>query len=91
MVKWIPDNFRIVVLMDQDRQDIAALKKMLERMSSEAGLETLSAPGKGAWVVATSGKSYFFFAWLRAWENQSLFGAAFGRKSALRPTGGRGL
>ena len=51
MVKWIPDNFRIVDLVDQDRQDIAALKKMLERMSYETGLGTLSAPGKGARVA----------------------------------------
>lgn len=51
MVKWIPDHFRIVVLLDQDRQDCAALKKTLERMSHEAGLGTLSAPGKCARVA----------------------------------------
>lgn len=51
MAKWIPDNFRIVVLLDEDRQDCAALKKTLERMSREAGLGTLTAPGTGARVA----------------------------------------
>lgn len=51
MAKWIPDHFRIVVLLDEDRQDCAALKKALERMSREAGLGTLTAPGKGARVA----------------------------------------
>lgn len=51
MAKWIPDNFRIVVLLDEDRQDCAALKNTLERMSLEAGLGTLTAPGRGARVA----------------------------------------
>jgi hypothetical protein len=51
MIKWIPDHFRIVVLLDEDRQDCAALKKTLERMSHDAGLGTLSAPGKCARVA----------------------------------------
>lgn len=51
MARWIPDNFRIVVLLDEDRQDCAALKKTLEHMSHEAGLGTLTAPGTGARVA----------------------------------------
>lgn len=51
MVKWIPDHFRIVVLLDEDRQDCGRLKDTLERMSRDAGLGTLSAPGKCARVA----------------------------------------
>lgn len=51
MARWIPDHYRIVVLIDEDRQDCTVLKQNLERMSREAGLATLSAPGKGARVA----------------------------------------
>lgn len=44
---WIPDDFRIVVLIDEDRENCRALKSRMERSALRAGLITKSraAPG----------------------------------------------
>ena len=39
---WLPPDWRIVVLIDEDREDCKQLKERLERMASEAGLVTKS-------------------------------------------------
>lgn len=39
---WMPVDWRIVVLVDEDRQDCLALKARLERMSVEARMTTRS-------------------------------------------------
>ncbi|MDI7266654.1 MAG: DUF4276 family protein [Myxococcota bacterium] len=36
--KWIPEGWRIVVLLDEDREDCLGLKRTVERMAREAGL-----------------------------------------------------
>lgn len=41
--KWLPDDWRIVVLIDTDRQDCKLLKRQLEEIASKAGLITKSA------------------------------------------------
>ena len=38
--KWIPADWRIVVLVDEDRQDCLELKRRLERAAIDAGLVT---------------------------------------------------
>jgi len=38
--KWIPANWRIVVLVDEDRQDCLELKRRLEKAAIDAGLVT---------------------------------------------------
>ena len=40
--QWIPDNWRIVVLIDEDRKDCHELKTYLEKASREAGFVTKS-------------------------------------------------
>jgi len=40
--KWLPGDHRIVVLVDEDRQDCHALKQELETMAIQAGLITKS-------------------------------------------------
>ncbi len=40
--QWIPDNWRIVVLIDEDRSDCHELKAYLEKASHEAGFVTKS-------------------------------------------------
>lgn len=40
---WIPADHRIVVLLDEDRQDCLALKAQLEKAARDAGLLTKSA------------------------------------------------
>src|SRR4030042_4252640 len=37
---WIPEDWRIVVLIDQDKEDCLALKGLLEKAAKEAGLVT---------------------------------------------------
>lgn len=48
---WIPDDWRIVVVVDRDGENCAKLKKRLEAMAAEAGLATKSKPGKRFSVV----------------------------------------
>lgn len=38
--KWIPDDWRIVVLVDEDRQDCRLLKRQMETAAVNAGLTT---------------------------------------------------
>jgi len=42
---WLPDDWYIVVVVDEDRQDCLALKQQLEQVALEAGLRTKSAAG----------------------------------------------
>lgn len=49
--KWIPEDYRLVVLVDEDRQDCMALKAELESAAANAGLATKSNPAGGAFFV----------------------------------------
>ena len=40
--RWIPDDWRIMVLIDEDRRDCRELKAYLERAAHEAGFVTKS-------------------------------------------------
>lgn len=46
--KWIPADWRIVVLVDEDRQDCLELKAKLEKAADDAGLVTKSRASGGA-------------------------------------------
>ena len=49
---WLPDDYRIVVLVDADRDDCRALKRRLEDTAAAAGLTTMTAAGPdGRFVV----------------------------------------
>jgi hypothetical protein len=39
---WLPDEYRIVVLIDEDREDCQLLKKELEKIAIDAGFSTKS-------------------------------------------------
>jgi hypothetical protein len=45
--KWLPRDWRIVVLVDRDRDDCCDLKEMLEKTAKEAGLTTKTFVGSG--------------------------------------------
>lgn len=45
--RFIPEDWRIVVLADNDRDDCRRLKGVLERAARDAGLPTMSSPGPG--------------------------------------------
>lgn len=49
--KWIPDTWRIVVVVDRDDDDCEALKDELEKIALEAGLRTRSQPGPSGYAV----------------------------------------
>ena len=48
---WIPDDWRIVVVVDRDDDDCQKLKKSLEAMAAEAGLATKSNPKRNRFAV----------------------------------------
>ncbi|EXI64438.1 MAG: hypothetical protein AW08_03685 [Candidatus Accumulibacter adjunctus] len=44
---WLPESWRILVLVDRDDDDCVVLKSELEGMAAAAGLQTKSAVGQG--------------------------------------------
>jgi hypothetical protein len=48
---WIPEDYRIVVVVDEDRGDCAKLKKLMEEAARSAQLPTKSAPHRGRFTV----------------------------------------
>jgi hypothetical protein len=42
--KWLPDELRVLVLVDRDDDDCCELKQRLEKWAEEAGLATKSSP-----------------------------------------------
>ena len=49
--KWISDDYKLVVLVDEDREDCQQLKARLEAAAKRAGLSTKTNSHKGAFVV----------------------------------------
>lgn len=48
---WIPDDWRIVVVVDRDDDDCRKLKERLEEMAAEVGLATKSNPRRKRFTV----------------------------------------
>lgn len=56
---WLPDDWCIVILIDEDRQDCGKLKRKLEQETSKAGLITrLAARADAKISIRQSSKSY---------------------------------
>ena len=49
--KWLPDDCRVVVLVDCDGDDCRALKERLEEAAGRSGLRTRSQAAGGPWQV----------------------------------------
>lgn len=49
--QWMPPDYRIVILIDEDRQDCQKLKQQLERAAIDAGLTTKSTASDAAFQV----------------------------------------
>lgn len=49
--KWLPPDWRIVVLVDRDDDDCRALKRRLERIAHGAGLRTRSRAARAPWQL----------------------------------------
>ena len=48
---WMPENFRVVVMIDRDNDDCRTLKEQLETIAADSGLLTRSRAGGGSWQV----------------------------------------
>ncbi|HAZ60101.1 MAG TPA: hypothetical protein DCY89_00845 [Gammaproteobacteria bacterium] len=48
---WLPDDCRIVVVVDRDDEDCRVLKRRLESMAGDAGLRTRTHPGGAPWQL----------------------------------------
>jgi hypothetical protein len=51
---WISDDHRIIVVIDRDQHDCAALKQKLEAIAAEAGLPTKTAPKIGGRFIVVN-------------------------------------
>lgn len=49
--QWIPDDWRIVVLVDVDNEDCLILKERLERVATDSGFLTKTAAGRDRFQV----------------------------------------
>ena len=49
--KWLPENYRIVVVVDRDSDDCKRLKEKLETMAHDAGLLTRTRAGNRSWQI----------------------------------------
>jgi hypothetical protein len=49
--QWLPESWRIVVVVDRDDDDCDALLARLEAIAKRAGLGTRASPGRKPWVV----------------------------------------
>lgn len=49
--QWLPDDWRIVVVVDRDDDDCQALKQVLETMAAAAGLSTRSRTSGSPWQL----------------------------------------
>ncbi len=81
--KWLPADWRIVVMVDRDEDDCLALKAELEAAASRAGLRTRSMASGEPWqlvnrVVVQELEAWFFGDW------QAVRGA-YPRLSAATP------
>jgi hypothetical protein len=48
---WLPETWRVVVVVDRDDGDCHALKEELEKLALDAGLSTKSSVGDAPWQV----------------------------------------
>ena len=67
-VKWIPDYYRILVVIDRDNDDCRTLKSRLEELATESGLHTRSTAGFRSWqlvnrIVVEELEAWYFGDW----------------------------
>lgn len=49
--KWLPDDWRIIVVVDRDDDDCVQLKQRLEAVAGQAGLRTRTGAGGAPWQL----------------------------------------
>jgi hypothetical protein len=88
-VKWMPEIVRIVVLVDRDDDNCAALKRKMERDAHSAGLLTRAASGGAPWHVVNrlaieELEAWFFSEWTGVRNAYPRASAAIPRQAAYR-------
>lgn len=66
--KWLPENWRIVVVVDRDQDDCHELKKRLEAIAACAGLNTRTCSANKTWqlvnrIVIEELEAWYFGCW----------------------------
>ena len=66
--KWLPADWRLVVMVDKDNDDCLPLKARLEQLAHQAGLRTRSAAREAPWqlvnrVVVEELEAWYFGDW----------------------------
>ena len=51
--RWLPAEYRLIILVDRDSDDCHDLKRRIEGMVARAGLQSRSMVGEGDWQVVT--------------------------------------
>jgi hypothetical protein len=50
--RWLPDGWRVIVVLDRDDDDCGDLKRSMEKAAADAGLRTRSVAAGAPWQVA---------------------------------------
>lgn len=87
--KWLPADWRIIVMVDRDEDDCLVLKKELEAAASRAGLRTRSVASGGPWqlvnrIVVQELEAWFFGDWKAVREAYPRVSAGTPRQSRYR-------
>ena len=66
--RWLPDDWRLVVMVDRDNDDCQSLKERMERLAADSGLRTRSKAGGDNWqlvnrVVIEELEAWYFGDW----------------------------
>ena len=66
--RWLPPDWRLVVMLDRDNDDCHELKAQLEESATNAGLRTRSQTGASAWqlvnrIVIEELEAWYFGDW----------------------------
>ena len=87
--RWLPDDFRIVVMVDRDEQQCRTLKEQLEETAGRAGLLTRSRATERPWqlvnrVVIEELEAWYFGDWQAVRAAYPRVSAAIPNKAAYR-------
>lgn len=86
---WLPDDWRLFVLVDRDDDDCMALKRRLEAIARTTGLATRSRPRAGAWqlvnrIAVEELEAWYFGEWDAVQEEYPRVAATLPRRKGFR-------
>lgn len=86
---WLPETWRIVVIVDRDDDDCSALKKKMEKIAKDAGLRTRTKSTNQDWQVVNriaieELEAWYFGDWEAVRQVYPGVGANISKKEAYR-------